>query len=348
MLDRDDAFASLPGSAELQQQLAKYQQALQLANKEATSLRSIVKTLEQTTGRLQTEKQQLGIDLAELRKQHAQLEEELRRSNELCSSQASTIRRLAVDHAAEMTEHMNWHHAEVAKLRAQLDRVSGQLIASAGPTVEGAPGVPKPLSWQHISKLSLHPIHVLRRVIAADQRREELGLQKLVPRLDDGPSRGVDADASERYDDIDLLLDEPADDTNRQSEDATMWLSICRRVHQVLQDRRRVHHLLGDEQPVDFLLRTRHVMVREWCAVHDDVVRLHRVILTLCKWIRYDLLPATVNRRLTSDLEKRLDAVVSSIDDIVSQFARVEHTCFSSVDQALHNINRGDAPTAAS
>lgn len=360
VIDRDDV-------ATLTQILERTKANLQLSVKEAQSLRSIVKAQEATISELNSEKSQLMYRIQDAQGTIARLEEEMRVLKETKASQSATIERMCLEHAETMTDANSIARGENMRLKALVDRLSAHVSQSQFPRDDG----PRPLAWSHISTISNHPIHVLRRVVLADQRREESGLHGILP-----ANSGGSAVAAED-DDLEMLLG-TSESTQHHSEDAETWRSICRRFYQVLTDRRRIHHLLSDDVPQDFLIRTRHVMVGEWAAMHAEVLRLQKLLHAMTNFLKFSVLGRSIDGRgaiapqrgvevgrgktdgggadtalaasiplatfvdsaksalrLQGELNRQLDVIESVFGDIVSMCWRVYEKCFSDVDKAL-------------
>lgn len=315
-------------------------QQWEAVNREVSSLRSVVRTLERSTQQLQADKSQLAYELQDARHYHKKQEEEIKRLTALAEGQTATIQRMAADHAEEVVSEQLVSKREIANLRAMIDRLSGQLSLSNNPR-DGQRVEPQPLPWQLVAKIPSHPIHIIRKIVLADQRREELGTIHI--RSDNEGDDGYDEEATSSTD-LDVLLSS-SEKHAAYSEDDTTWRSICRRLHQVLTDRRRVHHLLLEETPIDIMLRTRHSLVAEWAALHADIARIQRNMLGFVAYIQNaittpwnDSSSKHDHHRVSTDLGRHADSLSSSLSDMMYQCSKVRETCFTDVDRAFHAV----------
>lgn len=367
----------VPVGSSNDQLIARLRQALTLATDENASLRSLLRTHESKIQELQAERQRLTHEVGELRRSIGAAEDEVARLRSLTQAQTDAIGRMATEHTNELSEANAARQSECSRLRSIAERLNATILSyapAAQAMVDGASGVPKPLEWERIQKLPLHPLHTLRKVILADHRREEL-LRQGVALGGDNPVN--DAGSS----DLDPLLEDHDPDHHVQSEDATVWLHVCRRMHQVLVDRRRLLHLEEDDKdtsPTVFLLRSRHQLVGAWFSLHEDVLRLQNHLLALCKFIRVDVLevelpwfadqqatplqgngPAQVIphtliqfkkriRKLQSELRKHVEVVESMMADIMGRLHDTDARCVTEADRRLHGVETSPSapPTA--
>ncbi|CUI15001.1 unnamed protein product [Bodo saltans] len=323
------------------------QQALDNANRDVSTLRTVVKTLEKAVSQLQADKSQATYELQDAKHYIRQHEDEIKRLSNICEAQTATIQRMAMDHADEMVHEQQTSQKEIARLRAHTERLSGQLtLSNGGPRQLGSTTTPQALPWNLISKQPTHPIHIVRKVILSDQRREELGLVHISPELDgEDDDEDVHRQGSSGGELLDALLEERSADAPHSEDDAT-WRNICRRLHQVLSDRRRVHHLLLEDTPTEFLLRSRSIMVTEWVALQSDLARLDRHVVGFVSFLESCLLSqgrqavppdAATSRRLAANIGQHLESLTSSMSDIMVQCSNVREHCFSEVDKMLHS-----------
>jgi hypothetical protein len=317
--------------ASLVQQLALSRQACQHAVKECQALRTTVRTMEHTIASLSNERQELRQAISDGRATELRLAEEAEKLRDEAAKQQSYMQRIVSDHAARIVAADSRHHSEVAELKRRIEQLQVQLSLSQGSDFEQ-----KPLTWFRMAKIESHPVHTLRDVVLSDAKREEAMRER-----GSIPTPGNELSANEALE-LDQLLLEPQTDEQRASQDDNTWRDVCHRLFLVLSERRAALHIRTVEAPVDFLLRTRSVLVAQWCQLHVDVMRVTKAMVTLLAQVDASLrMTGQVN---VGDLERHLDVACSILSDVDTACHRVKLQCFSDVDKLIHAAHLPVAP----
>ena len=325
-----DTGAAIADAATLNQMLQQSRNACQQAVKETQALRTTLRTMEHTVTALQQEKQQLRLQVAEARQAEQRLAEDGNKLREDIQRLQHNINRILAEHAERVVLNETQRHAELAQLRRKIEQLEVQLSLT-----QESSFVQRPLTWFRMSRVESHPVHTVRDVVLSDAKREEALRER-----GSIPNPGSDV-AAVRALELDALLEEPALEEQQNSQDDSVWRLVCKRLHKVLSDRRNLLHLNVDG-PVDFLLRTRSVLVSQWCQLHLDILRCSKVMLALLGQLDASL--RNTGQVNVMDLERQLEVACSILSDVDVSCHRAKIQCFSDVDKMIHGVNTTQGP----
>jgi hypothetical protein len=308
--------------ATLRAALVKHRKKLTVALNEISALKSSLRNLERIVEEQQAEKKDFLENIERHRLSDATLKREIASLNEKIAALEEQKRRESVSHADYVTSLENARREEIMALKETTNRLSAQIAACTNSAARGLP-------WNRVAELEHHPIHTIRRVIVADEKRELL-LQAR------GPST---LPLEEEVEDsaLDVLLTES--ECEEVSHDEEQWRAVGKRVHKVLEDRRRMLFQLKTEMPIDFLLRTRHQMVGEWVFVHRELRRAMKHISRLYQRCDAVVCGSTFDaQKMFVELQRELEIALSVMEDLDCCCIRVKKHSFSTVDRIIHEV----------
>lgn len=322
-------------SATLLQLLSQSRHACQQSVKECQALRSTVRTLEHSLNSLRDERHSLRQELSEMGRTAQASAEESQTLRDDVAKHAAQLQRMASEHAARLVSMQSTHRAEVAALNRRIEQLQVQMAL----TQWQDQAEQRPLKWVRMSNLETHPVHTVRDLVLSDARREESLLQRASI-----PLPGSEATVASVLE-LDRLLEEPQTDEQRQSQDDGEWRSVCRRLHVVLSQRRALLHIQSTDTPVDFLLRSRSVLVADVCQLHADLARVNRNVLSMAE--HCDATLRATGKLDVTDVTRHLDLLSGMLADVDAACYRTKHQCFSDVDWLIHAGTSGGGAGAS-
>lgn len=307
----------------LQALLVRHKSHLTTMCAEVTSLKSVIKALEESNEGLRHEVSSLKLELRHYKDNSQALARQLGDSDSAADTLTLAMQKQNQDHSHIVSELESNIRRIVSENKLKYDRLGAQLEATQQPNSST-----QPLPWRRIAPVLDHPVHILREVILDDQRREERILQRNLPILA-GDNTFSASDPLLRLTSSDIGCASGSDDAS--------WLLVVKRVFVVLKERRASLGVSNADAPTDFFVRSRNMMVGEWVQLHREVGKALRVLTSLRR-----ASPDGAQRSGGMFFERQIDHASSILADVDTQCHRVEQTCFTDIDRILYTTHLGE------
>lgn len=353
--------------------LHRHKETLGRTLKEVEALKGAIRELETSLAKSERERQSLAAALEASRQSEAQLLAQVHALSDACETVTRNAQSRGVDAAERYTRLECQARQRECQLKSSIDRLHAQLAASQQPvsSVRSAP-------WHAVANSDAHPAHAVREAVLGDAQWELRLLGGTAP-----PPPAVDAlaallAASRRPEDAatagaliaggGAAAVAAANNSSGRSLDEGRWRQVCRRLFDVLSQRRAALGTTHEQGPTEFLVRTRHTIIQEMVHLHGETRRCCALLWTALECAQSlgsaagSAVPTSSARASTTTasaataawnagggsatafgrsnqalLENYLDVLGSALGDMDHAFSRVRTLMLSDVDRAVHS-----------